>query len=59
MAQELEHVLPEAVFQDDNQYGVSYDQLTALAIRGIQEQQTEILELQALAASMTPKTGTH
>ena len=42
IAQELEAILPEAVFQNEDQYAVSYDQLTVLAIRSIQEQQARL-----------------
>ena len=46
IAQDLEQVLPEAVFQNEGQYGVTYDQLSALAIKGVQEQQKALEEIQ-------------
>ena len=45
IAQELEPLFPEAVSYADDQYGVSYDQLTVIGIKGIQEQQIRLEEL--------------
>ena len=51
IAQELVSVVPHAVYEMDGQYGVAYDQLSALAVKGIQEQQTRIEALLELAKS--------
>ena len=45
IAQELEPLFPEAVSYVNDQYGVNYDQLTVIAIKGIQEQQSKLEEL--------------
>lgn len=45
IAQELEPLFPEAVSFTNDQYGVSYDQLTVIAIKGIQEQQAQLEQL--------------
>jgi hypothetical protein len=45
IAQEIESLFPEAVSNINDQYGVSYDQLTVIGIKGIQEQQTRLEEL--------------
>jgi prepilin-type processing-associated H-X9-DG protein len=45
IAQQLESYFPEAVSIVDGQYGVYYDQLTVVALKGIQEQQELIDDL--------------
>ena len=45
IAQELETIFPEAVSVGNDLYTVSYDQLTSIAIKGIQEQQKQIEQL--------------
>jgi hypothetical protein len=45
IAQELESVFPEAVRYSDDQYGVAYDELTVIALKGIQEQQNQLEDL--------------
>ena len=45
IAQELETLFPEAVRYTNEQYGVAYDELTAIAIKGIQEQQEQLEEM--------------
>ncbi|HEY3386675.1 MAG TPA: tail fiber domain-containing protein [Saprospiraceae bacterium] len=45
IAQELESIFPETVSYANDQYGVSYDQLTVIGIKGIQEQQERLEEL--------------
>ena len=45
IAQELEPIFPETVSYANGQYGVSYDQLTVIGIKGIQEQQERLEEL--------------
>jgi len=42
IAQELEPHFPEATHITDGQYTVSYDQLTVVALKGIQEQQVQL-----------------
>lgn len=46
IAQELEQVFPEAVSFTNDQYGVSYDQLTVIGIKGIQEQEERLQRLE-------------
>lgn len=45
IAQELKEILPEAVFEEDGRNGVNYDQVTVLAIKGVQEQQIRLENL--------------
>lgn len=45
IAQELEQIIPEVVGGEEGQKGTSYDNLSALIIKAIQEQQGEIEEL--------------
>ncbi len=45
LAQETLPLFPEVVSYADDQYGVCYDQLTVIAIKGIQEQQDRIEKL--------------
>lgn len=45
IAQELEPLFPETVSYTNGQYGVTYDQLTVIGIKGIQEQQERLEEL--------------
>ena len=52
IAQELETLFPEAVRNKNDQYGVAYDELTAIAIKGIQEQQTQLEQLNQQINSM-------
>ena len=52
IAQELEPLFPEAVSKVDGQYGVYYDQLTVIALKGIQEQQAQLDELMKQADAM-------
>ena len=52
IAQEVNEVLPEVVSFADDQYGINYDQLTVVAIKGIQEQSTKLAELMAKADAM-------
>jgi hypothetical protein len=47
IAQEVQQVFPEVVSTDGNQLGVAYDQLTVIALKGIQEQQAKLLALNA------------
>jgi hypothetical protein len=48
LAQEVEEVLPELVFTDENGYkSVSYEKLTPVLIEAVKEQQEEITELKA------------
>jgi len=48
IAQELEEVFPEAVTNANDQYGVSYDQLTVIGIKGIQEQETRLEQMETV-----------
>ena len=57
IAQDLEPIVPEAVHYDAGQYGVSYDGLTALAVRGIQEQQAEIEALRDALRKLKSLSG--
>ncbi|MBP7238845.1 MAG: tail fiber domain-containing protein [Saprospiraceae bacterium] len=52
IAQELEPLFPEAVSYNNGQYGVSYDQLTVIGIKGIQEQQSRLEDLNRKLDSM-------
>jgi hypothetical protein len=45
IAQELEPLFPEAVSITDGKYGVAYDELTVIGIKGIQEQQKQLEQL--------------
>ncbi len=45
IAQEIEPVFPEAVSYGNDQYGVAYDELTAVAMKGIQEHQIQLQQL--------------
>ena len=47
MAQEAESIFPEVVSYSNDQYGVCYDQLTVIGIKGIQEQQARLEQLEA------------
>ena len=47
MAQEAESIFPEVVSYSNDQYGVCYDQLTVIGIKGIQEQQARLGQLAA------------
>ncbi len=47
IAQELEPLFPEAVSKTGDLYGVMYDQLAVLAIKGVQEQQTQLETMNA------------
>lgn len=47
MAQEAEALFPEVVSYTNDQYGVCYDQLTVIGIKGIQEQQVRLEQLEA------------
>ena len=42
IAQDLEPLFPEVVSKTDGQYGVAYDLLAVLAIKGVQEQQVQL-----------------
>jgi hypothetical protein len=46
MAQDLEQVFPEVVSKDESQYSVAYHQLGVIAIKGIQEQQAQLIEIE-------------
>lgn len=45
IAQQLQPLFPEAVSYAEDQYGVAYDELTAIAIKGIQEQQIQLEQM--------------
>ena len=45
MAQQAETLFPEVVRYTNEQYGVAYDELTVIAIKGIQEQQVQLEEM--------------
>jgi hypothetical protein len=47
IAQELEPLFPEAVSNTGDRYGVMYDQLAVLAVKGVQEQQTQLEAMNA------------
>lgn len=47
IAQEAESIFPEVVSYSNDQYGVCYDQLTVIGIKGIQEQQDRLEKLEA------------
>ena len=47
IAQEVEKIIPEIVSGEEGKKGMSYGNLEALTIKGIQEQQKQIEELQA------------
>jgi hypothetical protein len=56
IAQELEPLFPEVVSKtQNNQYGVAYDQLAVLAIKGVQEQQAQLESLVAQLDAMSTK----
>lgn len=55
IAQELENVFPEPVHEYDGTYGVNYDQLTVIAIKGLQEQQSQLESLIAKADAFLGK----
>lgn len=55
IAQELEPLFPEAVSNTNDQYGVCYDQLTVIAIKGIQEQQSQLEQLHSRVDALLAK----
>ena len=52
IAQDLYRIIPEAVYKPDDDskelWGINYGELTAVLVKGIQEQQAEIQQLQDL-----------
>ncbi|MBD3238898.1 MAG: hypothetical protein GF332_04655 [Candidatus Moranbacteria bacterium] len=55
IAQELKNIIPEVVHGKDGNMGVAYAQLTALAIKAIQEQQIQIEEIKLANKEQTEK----
>jgi hypothetical protein len=52
IAQETQTLFPEVVSYTNDQYGVCYDQLTVIGIKGIQEQQEQLEKLEAQVAQL-------
>ena len=48
IAQEIEKVMPELVSGEEGEKGVAYGLLTAVLVKAVQEQQSEIDELKAI-----------
>jgi hypothetical protein len=57
IAQDVEPLFPEAVSYANDQYGVSYDQLTVIGIKGIQEQQEKLDKMDAEIEAMLLRRG--
>ena len=57
IAQEVREVIPEAVFEEEGRLGVNYDQLTVVALRGIQEQQQRLEQIDKKLDALLRKTG--
>ncbi|MBD3300343.1 MAG: hypothetical protein GF347_03245, partial [Candidatus Moranbacteria bacterium] len=55
IAQEIKAIIPEVVHGKDGNMGVAYAQLTALAIKAIQEQQLEIEEIKLVNSNQDDK----
>lgn len=55
IAQEVEPIFPEVVSKSENQYGVAYDELAVLAIKGVQEQQAQLDALMAQVDALIAK----
>ena len=55
IAQELQPLFPETVHDENDQFAVSYDQLTVIAIKGIQEQQVQLEAMSAQIDSLMEK----
>jgi hypothetical protein len=61
IAQQVKEIIPEVVHvgTDENQtHGMNYAELTALLVKGMQEQQNEINELKSVIASLVSGTTT-
>ena len=52
IAQEMENIIPEVVSGEEGKKGIGYGLLTAVLVKAIQEQQSEISELKALVKSL-------
>ena len=53
IAQEMEQIIPEVVSGEDGEKGIAYGLLTAVLVKGIQEQQNKIQELEAQLQQLT------
>ena len=55
IAQEAQTIFPEVVYEKDDVFGVAYDQLTVVAIKGIQEQQAQLEAMEKQIDAMLAK----
>ena len=57
IAQDVRKIIPELVFGEEGSFGLSYDQLTSVLVRGMQEQQKEIMAQQQQIDALRQEVG--